>query len=149
MKISDTREDDGYRGLVRNPDTGQVLYASRSMAMNRNLERIDSLDQRPAVKTSKPVQLVETIVDSRTPAPEEADVVEESTPEEEVSTEAEAGEFALVTVLAEAGATDDKAVLKELGAGIGVKLTLAMNPATMKERIEKQVKDIRYASKGA
>jgi hypothetical protein len=147
MKISDTREDDGYRGLIRNPETGQVMYASRSMAMNRNLERIDSIDQKPAVKTSKPVRLVEEIVNEGEREAQEQ--VVEATPEEEVSTGGDDAEFALVSIEAEVGASNDKDTLKAIGGNIGVKLTKAMNVATMKERILAQVAEIRAASEGA
>jgi hypothetical protein len=147
MKIGDTMEDDGYRGLIRNPETGQVMYASRSMAMNRNLERIDSIDQKPAVKTSKPVRLVEEIVnDGEREAQEQ---VVEATPEEEVSTGGDDAEFALVSIEAEVGASNNKDALKAIGGNIGVKLTKAMNVATMKERILAQVAEIRAASEGA
>jgi len=139
------KDDDGYRGLIKNPDTGQILFATASTACDPFYERIAHADQKPAIKASKTVAPAATIEEPEAPA---APVIE-ATPEEEVSTDEADGDFALITLLAEAKGCKDKAALKQMGETVGVKLTMAMNPSTMRERIAAQINKIQAVNTGA
>ena len=139
-------EDDGYRGLGRNPKTGQILYAGVGTATDPFFERIESADDQPVVKAGRGnVRLREKLVDNSTkPEP-----VIEPTPEVETITESESAEMALVSLQAEVSACNDKPTLKGIGKTLGLKLTNNMNVSTMRDRIENQIDSVRAASDGA
>ena len=159
MTIKNRVDDDGYTGLLLNPNTGQVLYANAALNQDPFYIRVDSVEGSAAkVKTSKPVIVsqerhtgdekhVGDEIEVEAPE-EEAGPVIEPTPDLDVSVDQDSGEMALLTILAEANGTKDKSALKTIGASIGLKLTNNMNVSTMQSRIEKQVEEIRSASEG-
>lgn len=123
-------QDDGYRGLLRNPETGRVFKANATTARRSDLERISSADDEAIVETSRDVEVE---------APAEAPKVDEA------EAQASDANAALDDLLQQARDTDDKNKLKVLGAQVGVKLSQNMNVETMQDRIESQVAVIRSA----
>jgi hypothetical protein len=126
-------KDDGYRGLLRNPETGRIFKANAITAKRTDLERITSPDDAPTVKASR-----------KETAPAEV-AVEESGPT--VNEMIEEAEVALDDLLEEARSSEEKVRLMAIGGQLGVKLTKNMTVDTMKDRIETQVVTIKAAQK--
>lgn len=118
--------DDGYRGLLRNTETGQVLYANAETSRMPKYERVLTADQQGTAEVSKTEPLAEEV-------------------EEAVEVAVNEGAMAVDDLIKQAKATSDKDELKVLGAQLGVKLTQNMNIETMRDRIEKQAELISSA----
>jgi len=122
MAIQQREVDDGYRGLLRNPETGRTFYANAHTALRYDLERIESKDQTAFVSTSKPAIPKKDREVAQVVAKNEDDATE-----------------ALTKLAADVEATDDKQELKALAKTIGLKFTINMNVDTMKHRIARQI----------
>lgn len=120
------RTDDGYRGLLRNPKTGRVFKANRVTAKRNDLERVRMADEEGEAVTGK-----DNVVDNKKAVGK--------TPEPTSSIDSSEADEALKELLDQAEGTDDKELLKSIGAQIGIKLTAAMSEKTMRQRIKKQV----------
>lgn len=133
MNTKNTDVDDGYRGLLLNPATGQVFLANEYTATRPDLVRVKSVDDKPVV-----VKSVDAVVaDAKEPESDDSD---------DDSSEAKA---AMDELMARVEATDDKEALKAMGAEVGLKLSGTMSEATMRDRIAKQVELIRGTPTGA
>lgn len=126
--VAKLRRDDGYRGLLRNPETGRTFLANQHTVRRFDLERVDTPDQVAKVETSKPA----------VPVKKSKRVVEAEVAAVVASNESEAA-AAMDAMAVEAENTTDKSELKDIGGRIGLKLSGAMNVDTMKHRIAQQI----------
>jgi len=145
MSLTNRLEDDGYKGFVMNPDTGQVLRTNEYLNSDPFYIRVKSAADAPKVNASKPSISAENLADS--PKLNDQPVVE-PTPEVETQVDEDSAELALVSLEAEAADCEDLSTLKAIGDTIGLKLTKAMKASTMQERIANQIEQIRAASTG-
>ena len=134
-----TRQDDGYRGWLRNPRTGREFKANHVTAIRGDLDRISG----PGAKAK--VSKGEDSVKKEDP-PETAKEPEVTNTPDPQSTadQGEANEM-LADLLKQAENTDDRAALKGIGAQIGLSLTMNMSEKTMRGRIAKQIESIKAA----
>lgn len=148
MSIKNRRTDDGYDGLIMNPDTGQIMQSSSELNQDPFYIRVDGPGAKPLVKASKAVSVEKHVGDIEAEEEEAKAPVVEPTPEVEYSVDDDAAELALTSLQAEAAGTKDKSALKTIGASLGLKLTNNMNVSTMQSRIGNQIDEIRAASEG-